>query len=177
MPALDADTSALMIIDIQDKLMPAISGGERVIANAARLIGAARRLGVPILATEQYPEGLGGSVAGLLGDDIPVYAKTTFDSAATPGIPEALAPESRIVVAGCEAHVCVMQTVLGLLEAGRQVAVVQDAIGSRVEANHEAACRRMERHGADLVTTEMVIFEWLGDAQHPAFREVIKLVK
>jgi nicotinamidase-related amidase len=82
-----------------------------------------------------------------------------------------------VVVAGCEAHVCVLQTVLGLIDSGRRVFVVQDAIGSRRAENKEAAVRRMERHGAEIVTTEMVVFEWLGSAEHPRFREAVALIK
>ncbi|MDQ0314463.1 isochorismatase family protein [Amorphus orientalis] len=177
MPALEAQTSTLLIIDLQQRLMPAIADSGRVVANARRLIAAARLLDVPISATEQYPEGLGGTVPGLLDADVPVYSKTTFDSMKTPSIAEAIRPEGRYVVAGCEAHVCVLQTVLGLLAHGCDVAVVQDAIGSRIEDNRKAACRRMERHGAEPVTTEMVLFEWLGDSRNPRFREAMKLIK
>jgi nicotinamidase-related amidase len=81
------------------------------------------------------------------------------------------------VVAGCEAHVCVLQTVLGLLDAGRKVYVVRDALGSRQPESKETAIRRMERHGAEIVTTEMVVFEWLESAEHPRFRDAIALIK
>jgi nicotinamidase-related amidase len=81
------------------------------------------------------------------------------------------------VVAGCEAHVCVLQTVLGLLDAGRKVYIARDALGSRHAENKETAIRRMERHGAEIVTTEMVVFEWLESAEHPRFREAIALIK
>lgn len=177
MRVLEPANSALMVIDIQEKLMPAIAGAERVITNASRLVGTARLMEIPMLATEQYPQGLGATVPDLLGNDIAVHSKTTFDGMRTPEIRQAIPQGKRIVVAGCEAHVCVLQTVLGLLDAGFDVAVVQDATGSRLDENHKAACRRMEEHGAELVTTEMVIFEWLGDARHPAFKDVMKLVK
>lgn len=177
MTTLTAQTSVLLVIDLQERLMPAISGADAVIGNARRLIEAAKMLSIPVMATEQYPQGLGHTVNDLLGSDTPVHSKTSFDSMRTPSIAAAIPNGKRIVVTGCEAHVCVLQTVLGLLSAGHDVAVTEDAIGSRVEENRAAACRRMASHGAELVTTEMVIFEWLGDSTHPAFREVMALVK
>ncbi len=93
------------------------------------------------------------------------------------GFTEALPNRPDIVVAGCEAHVCVLQTVLGLLDGGRRVFVVRDALGSRRAESKETAIRRMERHGAEIVTTEMVVFEWLGTARHPRFREAVALIK
>jgi nicotinamidase-related amidase len=100
----------------------------------------------------------------------------TFDAVREPGFVEAI-PAANIVVAGCEAHVCVQQTVLGLLETGRKVYVVRDALGSRHLESKETAIRRMERHGAKIVTTEMVVFEWLETAEHPHFRDAIALIK
>ncbi|MGZ8367401.1 MAG: isochorismatase family protein, partial [Rhodoplanes sp.] len=88
-----------------------------------------------------------------------------------------LADRPEVIVTGCEAHVCVLQTALGLLDAGRRVYVVRDAIGSRRAESKEAAIRRMERHGADIVTTEMVVFEWLETAEHPRFRAAAALIR
>ena len=101
----------------------------------------------------------------------------TFDATGSLGMLDHVPSERAIIVAGCEAHVCVLQTVLGLLKAGRTVYVVRDAIGSRRAENKEAAVRRMERHGAEIVTTEMVVFEWLGTCEHSRFREVVALIK
>ncbi len=101
----------------------------------------------------------------------------SFGATRAPGFLERL-PEGRdCVVTGCEAHICVLQTVLGLLEAGRRVTVVADAVGSRKTENRDAALARMAAHGAEIVTTEMVVFEWLGTARHPRFREVVRLIK
>ena len=93
------------------------------------------------------------------------------------GFPAAAAGGTSLVVAGCEAHICVLQTALGLIEAGRLVFVVRDAIGSRRPESKETAIRRMERHGVEIVTTEMVVFEWLQTAAHPRFREMAALIK
>ena len=101
----------------------------------------------------------------------------TFDACRGAGFIERLAGRPNIVVAGCEAHVCVLQTVLGLIAAGRRVYLVRDAVGSRRAESKEMAIRRLEQHGAAIVTTEMVVFEWLGTAEHPRFREALALIK
>ena len=159
--------------------MPVIAGGDEVVANAGRLLAAAEQLRVPVLITEQNPKGLGPTVPELARPDgaVPVVAKMEFDACRAGGVIDALPPGHHIVVAGCEAHVCVLQTVLGLVDRSRRVYVAADAIGSRRPENRDAALRRMERAGAEIVTTEMVIFEWLGTAEHPAFKSVMSLVK
>jgi nicotinamidase-related amidase len=178
-PSLDRGRSVLALIDFQERLMPAIAGGDEAVANAGRLLAAAEALRVPVLATEQNPKGLGGTVPELVRPDgaHPVVAKMSFDACQASGVVDALPAGHHIVVAGCEAHVCVLQTVLGLLDRSRRVYVVADAVGSRRPENKEAALRRLERAGAEIVTTEMVVFEWLGTADDPAFKSVIALVK
>lgn len=175
---LSADGAVLLLVDLQQRLMPAIHDSEAVIARSVRLAEAARLLDVPVRATEQYPAGLGATVAPLAAYPEQVLAKTTFSAVADPGFP-ALLPEraSEIVVAGCEAHVCVLQTVLGLLAAGLRVVLVTDAIGSRDPADKAAGVARARQHGAEIVTSEMVLFEWLRDARHPSFRDVQKLLR
>jgi nicotinamidase-related amidase len=179
MPILDRGRSILCLIDLQEKLMPAIAGADDVVANAGRLLAAAEELGVPVLSTEQNPKGLGPTVKALArpDGDHPVISKMTFDSCHAPGVMDGLPPGHHVVVAGAEAHVCVLQTALGLLDRSRRVFVVADAVGSRRPENRKAALRRLERAGAEIVTTEMVIFEWLGTAEDPAFKSVIALVK
>jgi nicotinamidase-related amidase len=178
-PTLDRGRSVLCLIDLQEKLMAAIAGADEVVANAGRLLSAAEELGVPVVSTEQNPEGLGPTVAELArpDGDHPVVAKMTFDSCRAGGVMDALPAGHHLVLAGCEAHVCVLQTALGLLERSRRVYVVADAVGSRNPDNKQAALRRLERAGAEIVTTEMVVFEWLGSAEDPRFKSVIALVK
>ena len=176
MRTMSPDTSVLLLVDYQAKLMPAIDHGAAAAANARRLLGAAHLLKVPTLITEQTAAKLGATVDDLASTQ-PVLHKTTFDSCRAEGFAAILPPQPHVVVGGCEAHVCVLQTVLGLLDRGRYVYVVQDAVGSRTAENKEAALRRMERHGAEIVTTEMVVFEWLGSSEHPRFREALALVK
>ncbi|MDN5925670.1 MAG: isochorismatase family protein [Hyphomicrobiales bacterium] len=178
MRTIDRDRTTLLVIDFQQRLMPAIDGASGVLVNAGRLIEAAKRLGVPAVVTEQNPKGLGPTVPELAVEGLPTLAKMEFDAARADGFFELL-PKDRpdILVAGCEAHVCVLQTVLGLIDAGHAVYVVRDAIGSRRAESKEAAIERMRRHGAEIVTTEMALFEWLGTAADSHFREIAALIR
>lgn len=174
---MNAETAALLFIDFQTKLMRAIEDADFVIANAKRLLDGAALFGVPALFTEQNPKGLGPTVETLAPPPGAVTPKMCFGACDAEGFMAKIEGKSDAVVAGCEAHVCVLQTVLSLLDTGRRVFVVRDAIGSRRAESKEAAIRRMEWHGAEIVTTEMVIFEWLGGADNPRFREAAALVK
>jgi nicotinamidase-related amidase len=175
---LTAEDAVLLLIDLQQRLVPAIHDGDEVVARAVRLAEAARLLEVPVRATEQYPAGLGPTVPPLAGYPQAVMSKTTFSAAEDPGLAELLpAGAGQIVVAGCEAHVCVMQTVLGLLASGRRVVLAADATGSRDPADRAVALDRARQHGAEIVTSEMVLFEWLRDSRHPKFRDVQKLLR
>ncbi|MFD1193125.1 isochorismatase family protein [Seohaeicola saemankumensis] len=177
MPLIDPARSALLVIDVQARLMPAIDQAAIRIGNTARLIKAAQMLGLPRHVTEQNPARLGATIPELEiapGEALP---KMTFDSLRDPAIATRLGGDVALVVCGCEAHVCVLQTVLALRAAGRTVHVVADATGSRTEANRTAGLDRMRAHGADIVTTEMVLFEWLGSAANPAFKALMPLIK
>jgi nicotinamidase-related amidase len=175
---MTAEGAVLLLIDLQERLMPVIHDHEAVVGRAVRLAEAAQLLNVPIRATEQYPVGLGSTVAPLAAYAQAVLSKTTFSAAEDPGFHELFpAGAAEVVVAGVEAHVCVLQTVLGLLRPGHRVFVVADAVGSRDPADKAVALDRASRHGAEIVTSEMVLFEWLHDANHPKFREVQRLLK
>jgi nicotinamidase-related amidase len=175
---LTTDGAVLLLIDLQERLLPVICDGETVVSRAVRLAEAAQLLEVPVCATEQNPAGLGPTVAPLAAYPQAVLSKTTFSAAADAGFPALLpARAAQIVVAGCEAHVCVLQTVLDLLGSGHGVFVAADAVGSRDPADKAAALDRASRHGAEIVTSEMVLFEWLRDARHPKFRQVHKLLR
>jgi nicotinamidase-related amidase len=177
MRTLDAAASTLLLIDLQARLMPAIEGAAAVIANARRLRDAAGLLAVPLLYTEQNPRGLGPTVPEVASNSAPVIRKMSFDASRAPDFPAAGNGRSQLVVVGVEAHVCVLQTVLGLVAEGRDVFVVRDGIGSRRAESKDAAIARMERHGAEMVTAEMVVFEWLRTAEHPRFKEAAALIK
>jgi len=137
-------------------------------------------LGGDHIGTGQIEAPEGGLLAlGAAGADgaHPVVTKMCFDASAAHGVVDVLPAGHQIVLAGCEAHVCVLQTVLGLLDLGRRVYLVRDALGSRKPENKETAIGRLERHGAEIVTTEKVVFEWLATAQHPRFRDALQLLK
>lgn len=176
MPSLIArERSFLLLIDLQAKLVPAIAEAEPMLANARRLKDAAALLEVPTLLIEQNPEALGSTVPDLAGGD--AIAKMEFDLTQREDIVARIPEGADVILVGCEAHICILQTGLSLKARGHRVHVVRDAIGSRRAANREAAVARLLAHEVDVVTTEMVIFEWLGSAKHPRFREVVRLIK
>ena len=174
---LNAKQSVLLIIDLQERLSPAIDGGTAVIEHTAWLIGVARKLGVPVIATEQYPQGLGSTdkkIADLLlpGE---LLEKTHFSAVAEGNLlSHTHGNRLQWVVCGTESHVCVQQTVLDLLAAGRQVAVVEEAVGSRKASDKALALNRMQQQGANIVSREMVAFEWLNKANTPEFKAVLQ---
>lgn len=175
---LSAERSVLVLVDLQARLVPVIDGVEEMLANVRRLAEAARLLDVSIVGTEHMPAGLGGTVAEFADYSRPMIEKSTFDACMEPRFAAVfIGAGRRAVVAGCEAHVCVLQTVLGLLDQGVSVAVVADALGARRPESKRVAIDRMARHGAEIVTTEMVVFEWLRDARRPEFRAALALVK
>ena len=183
---LGATHSHLLVIDVQERLVPAMSHGETVVANAARLIEAARQLRVPVTISEQYPKGIGATVAPVrdaAGDAAHVFAKMSFSCLKDEAIAHHLSASreagarNQIVIAGIEAHVCVLQTALDLGTAGYDVYVVADAIASRDPASRELALRRLEQAGVHLVTVEMVIFEWLERAGTADFKALMRLVR
>ena len=179
MPVLcNPDESTLLIIDPQVRLMPAIQDGENVVRRCVQLATAARELGIHVIGTEQNPDGLGPLVPEIASLCDTTLAKFHFSAAAEEGFLRRLpAGRDTLVVAGCEAHVCVLQTVVGLLESGHAVKWVADAVGSRHPHDRLTATERARRLGADIVTTEMVIFEWLGTSQHPKFRRLSQLIR
>jgi len=182
---IERERSQLLVIDVQSKLAPHVSGQAQVVANATRLLRYARRLDVPATITEHYPNGLGPTVAGVreaAGNDVPVLEKIAFSSWKDAGIRariEGLKAEGRdqVVVAGMEAHVCVAQTALDLVAAGLDVYLVADSVGSRQAAARDIAVERLRQAGATIVAQEMVAFEWLQRGDDPAFKDVVAIVK
>ncbi|PWC32504.1 hydrolase [Azospirillum sp. TSO35-2] len=179
---LRAQESVLVVVDVQERLLPAIHESGRVVRNAGMLLKAADALSVPVLVTEQYPRGLGPTVEAvraLLPAATPVIEKITFASTGEPAFTAALEELSRpqVVLCGTEAHVCVLQTALGLRQLGYAVHLVADAVSSRTPANHAAAIDRLRAAGVTIVTTEMVLFEWMERAGTPVFKVVSALVK
>ena len=198
---LDAQDCQLVLVDYQQRLMPAIDDAASVLANAHRLAQAAHLLNVPVWGTEQNPSKLGPNEAAIRALCQKTLSKMHF-SACADGLVEWLRPPARqpsgnarslpkhlqkpqstaperptIVVAGCEAHVCLLQTALDLLDEEFEVWVVTDACGSRTVRNRDAAYDRLAGAGAELVTTEMVLFEWLRTCEAPEFKPVQALIK
>ncbi|AHC45469.1 isochorismatase family protein [Achromobacter xylosoxidans] len=175
---LQASDSTLLIVDMQGRLMPAIHDGDAVVAANAKLARAARLLDVPVVATEHHSKMLGVTVAPLAELVQSTFQKMHFSAAREQGF-DAWLPAARktVLVTGCEAHICVLQTVIGLTGLGYKAVLVADAAGSRKSSDHHAALRRARAHGAEIVTTEMAIFEWMETCEHPRFRDVLRLVK
>ncbi len=178
MRLLSPSRSLFLIIDLQARLLPVIYGSDDILAVTRKIKAAAKLLDIPVLFTEQNPAGLGHTALELSpSPEASVITKMTFNSCKATGFDAALQDKEQIIIAGSEAHVCVLQTVLGLLDMGKKVYVLQDAIGSRTVDNKNAAITRMRDHGAEIVTSEMALFEWLGSAEHPKFRDILKLIK
>lgn len=179
---VSASRSHLLLVDLQAKLLPAMAEAGKIQKNCERLLSAAGQLEVTIAATEQYPRGLGPTIPELRDKIDPqhIIEKTTFSAAQEPGGMHILprdAERDQIIITGIEAHVCVLQTALDLAESGKSVFVVEDAIGSRTKDSLQAALRRLSLYGIPIVTTEMVIFEWLRSASHPSFRELSAMIR
>jgi len=180
MNAIHAPSCALVLVDYQARLMPAIHDQTRVSATATLLAQVARLLNVPVLGTEQNPSGLGPNIEQVRAECTVTVAKTHFNACADGllvALEQAHSACTHVVIAGCEAHVCMLQTALGLLRAGKRVWVVADASGSRRVSDHAAAMDRLAQAGATIVTHEMVLFEWLDDSNHPRFRDILRQIK
>ena len=182
MPRLRPEDALLLVIDMQEKLQPLIHDDARVRRAAAVLAEGCRLLGVPVFVTEQYPKGLGPTVPELRGAVEAAggtLEKTSFSCLGDASIAARVQASGRrdVLLAGVEAHVCVLQTALDLLDAGHRVHVVEDAVGSRTAENKEVGVWRARRHGADPASVESVLFELMGDARHPRFKDVQRLVK
>ncbi len=178
---IDPRNCVVVLVDYQQRLMPAIHRGAEVLAHAIGLADVARELRLPVIATEQNPAGLGPSLDPIRQRCDGTLSKTHFD-ACSDGLLDLLrttdgAAPRDVVIAGCEAHVCLMQTALGLMRAGLTVWVVAPACGSRSADNHALAMHRLRSAGAGIVSVEMVAFEWLRSSDAERFRPVLDRLK
>jgi nicotinamidase-related amidase len=171
--------TGLLVVDVQEKLVPLVGGANQLLLNVGFLIDAARLLGVPTEATEQYPAGLGSTVAALAERLPRRYEKVDFSCGAVPDIVESFtrAGCTRIMLAGIETHVCIQQTALDLLERGVAVYVAADSVASRDRVDHEVALERMARAGVTITSAEAAVFEWTGKAGTPVFKQISLLVQ
>jgi nicotinamidase-related amidase len=182
---LARDKSQLLIIDVQEKLLPAMSDPDRVVERCVRLVRAAKVLEIPVTSSEQYPSGLGRTVTPLreaLANAGSVIEKVEFSCLKSDPLRERLHElrrqgRSQVVIGGIEAHVCVTQTAIDLEDQGFEAFVAADAVASRTKTSRRLALARMLKSGVDIVDSEMVVFEWLGKAGTPAFKDLLGLVK
>ncbi|GGW76413.1 isochorismatase family protein [Alteromonas halophila] len=172
---------ALMVVDVQGKLASMVADAEAVTERIVCLIKAARILNIPILWVEHCPARIGATILPVAQalEDTPCYEKASFNALATPSVASAVSQINRqhMLVCGIESHVCVYQSVAGLLAAGMQVSVLEDCVSSRKETDKAAGIRRMASMGTSVRTLEMALFEILGDARHSRFREILSLIK
>ncbi len=176
---LAPDEAALLVIDVQEKLLVKIPDAARLVMNIAFLIDGATLLDVPVTATEQYPKGLGPTAAELAKRFPERPDKVAFSCCAIPSVTEGFRRQgrSRVILAGIESHVCVLNTALDLLAADFRVYLAVDALASRFAIDHETALRRLEKAGALLTTAETALFEMTGGASHPRFKQISALVQ
>ena len=181
---LDAEKSSLLLIDVQERLLPAMLAPEPVVRNGAVLLKAAEMLHVPVTVSEQYPRGLGPTVAELAAEapQARKFEKLSFScwrdrAMASHFIDLHEGGRPQVILAGIEAHVCVLQTAIDMGQAGFSVFAVADAMSSRRQSSVEVALERMKANGVQVITTEMAIFELLGQAGNPAFKALSALVK
>lgn len=187
---IERNNSLLLVVDVQTKLAPAIFEGEAAIRNNVRLLSAARYFAIPGFVSEQYVRGLGPSVeavrnAATIGSnaapavDVIFFEKTHFSCTAEAGVLDSLKACGRqqVILTGMEAHVCVLQTAFGLLANGFEVFLAADASSSRTPENRRLAFERLQTAGVQIVSTEMVLFEWLEKADSIDFRKIIPLIK
>ncbi len=176
---LDPAQTALVVVDVQERLMPHIADGDTVTAACRRLVEGFQILGLPLYVTEQYPRGLGSTVPPLrevLGAT-QIIEKRAFSAMACEEFVKAVAGHPQLLLCGVETHVCVSQTAHHALAAGHTVHVAADAVGSRVEPNRHIGLGKMRDAGAVITSTEAALFELLGTSTHPQFKAISALVK
>jgi nicotinamidase-related amidase len=179
---LDASKSSLLIVDVQDRLLPAMADGNSVVARTKILLAASKELDLPVTVSEQYPKGLGHTVSELASNDAKVFEKLAFSCWRDEALRVHLTAlheggRPQVIISGIEAHVCVLQTAVDLAQAGFAAYVVTDAVASRKMASVDLALKRMADVGVQVINTEMAVFELLGKAGSPAFKALSGLIR
>ncbi len=177
----DINNSSVVIIDVQEKLVKMLGENDSTAKNAQIIAKAASILNVPIIITEQYPNGLGETIKEIKENitNANFIEKTDFSACTTETFKNKIknSYKKQIIILGIEMHICVLQTAIDLLNEGYEVFVVENACGSRINENKKAALKRLQQAGAQIVTTEMVLFAWLKGSKTPHFKEVQALIK
>lgn len=178
---IQKENSIALLIDIQEKLFPSVHHGDALIENVQKLLAGLRVLQVPIIYSEQYPKGLGGTLESLRNNlvDATYVTKTSFSCCAAEDFIPTLEQYARkvVLVMGIETHICVQQTVLDLLEKEYQPVVVADCVSSRKDYNKEIALERMRQEGAVITTVESILYEMMGSAKAPEFKQILEIIK
>ena len=177
---IQKENAGLLIIDIQEKLMPVVQNAEQVFANTNRLIKGAQLLEIPIIVTEQYPKGLGNTCTSIeIPTQIQPIEKMCFSCMQSDSVLQQLKKQNitSLIIAGIEAHICVLKTALDALDAGLEVHIVADAVSSRTIANKQLALERMRQSSAYIVSTEMILFQLIHEAGTDAFKTISRLIK
>lgn len=181
--------TAIIVIDVQEKLVPHIANHHSILWNIGRIIDGANELGIPIGITEQYSKGLGSTVPAIRGkfavldsanmDSANIFEKSMFSCRECQALTELLIARQihNVLVIGMETHVCILQSALDMMANGFEVFIAVDAVGSRFEIDHETALRRLESSGATLVTTEMALFEWCEVSGTDKFKKISQIVR
>ena len=183
MTLLSATDTVLVVVDVQERLVPAVLERDRIVWNTRRLIDGAKLFDVPVVVTEQYPKGLGPTMPELIAalpEGTPVMEKKSFSACLVPEFLDALQRRKgvrKVLLTGMETHVCILQTALDLLSLGYEVHLVADAVGSRFASDDDIALRRLESSGVLLTTAESVLFQWCRSAAAPQFKAVSRLVR
>ena len=177
---INKETTALLVIDVQEKLMPVVQDAEQIFANVNRLIKGVSTINVPIVITEQYPKGLGNTCTGVeIPEGIQPIEKICFSCIQSANVLEELKARNitSLIVCGVESHICVLKTTLEALEKNIEVHVVADAVSSRTTANKQLALERMRQSGAFIVSTEIILFQLIDEAGTDAFKTISRLIK
>jgi nicotinamidase-related amidase len=179
---LNRDQTILLVIDTQEKLFSVVDRAQEVLANIMKVVKGFQILNLPIVISEQYPQGLGDTIAplkNLLSRNDQVWTKSAFSCMADPAFYEYADQSSRLqwVLVGVEAHICVLQTAKGLIKSGKQVTVLNDAITSRSIYDFSTAIAEMRDEGIRISSTETILFELLQDYKAPEFKQISQLVK
>ena len=169
--------STLVLIDLQSRLMPAIHQGEEVLKQCIKTAKIAKLLDIPTIGTEQSPQSLGHNVDAITQFCKTIVAKDHFDACQDGLVDTVCKNREHLILAGCETHVCVMQTALELLRQNFKVSILVDAVGSRRSLDRDIALHRLGSSGATLLTTEMLAFEWLGNASNESFKDALAIIK